>query len=480
MKWVVLNTLDLLKTIAKQLRWSKRDLRYFIIPTVMMIAFIWGMLTSALILSKMTLIEFIISMAPQEYMTGVNILAFGTDETSTTQRSDTIMILHMDHQKKRIGVLSIPRDTRVNIPGHGLTRVNHAYAYGGAKLLKQTVSEFLNIPIDYYIKIKLNNVETFIDKLGGVNINIEKELHYVDQAGDLYIDLKEGRHVLDGAKAIEFLRFRQDSEGDIGRIRRQQTFLDSLAKQLFSVKMLVKLPTLLTEMTETIETNLTAKQIVGLAKQFSEVFKLKNIEKATVPGAITMHKGMYFWRPDIPALDRLIQRVIFNFESTGGQVATVKTIDRSSSQDNRRRVTIKEVQRLSKQTDIANTEVDELDVILRVEVLNGYGKAGEASKLVNYLKKLDIKVPAFGNAGSFDYKRTQLVDWKGNVGYSVALAKALSIDPSQIIVYDRPEKTIDATIVLGEDWERIQKKIDFRRTDRIDRTSIGADRTASR
>jgi len=133
-------------------------------------------------------------------------------------------------------------------------------------------------------------------------------------------------------------------------------------------------------------------------------------------------------------------------------VAKIKTVDKEAGQDARRTMTLKEVNWFSQQADLEKPKQYLKQANLVVEILNGYGGAGEANRLAAHLKKFGISVKRTGNAASFQYKETLIVDWKGKLDASLALAQVLSIDPTKIIVYDKPEKTLGITIVLGQDW----------------------------
>ena len=169
--------------------------------------------------------------------------------------------------------------------------------------------------------------------------------------------------------------------------------------------------------------------------------------------------GVSYWKPDISELDKTIGTVLMGINQSDDQVITkVETADKEASQDSRRSVTLKEVTRVASQTDIAGkseapvqVKAKSLHAGLVVEVLNGSGTPGEANRLASRLKKLGIRVKRTGNAGSFKYDHTILVDWKGKVDDSVILADTLSIDPAKIIVYDKQHKSIDMTIVIGKD-----------------------------
>ena len=104
-------------------------------------------------------------------------------------------------------------------------------------------------------------------------------------------------------------------------------------------------------------------------------------------------------------------------------------------------------------------EKEESPKAINVEVLNGLGLPGSAKVAARYLKKKGLKVSKFGNAGTFSYDETLIVDWKGNVSASLLLSKLLKIDPSKIIVYDKPSKTIDVTVVLGKDWKQLSEQL---------------------
>ena len=429
------------------------------IPFYFLIFYLTWALILSTTLSRAYVLEFLIAIMPKTKLNGVNVLVMGIDGTKDVQRSDTIMVLHLDSDQNRIGVLSIPRDSRVSVPGIGLTKINHAYAYGGAPLLKKSVIEFLGIPIDYYIKINLDGVQNLVDDMGGIDVDIPKNMYYVDKAGDLYINLKKGQQHLEGNQAVQFLRFRHDGASDIGRIHRQQLFAKSFADRIVAAGKEVDLPRIITKLSYAIESDMSGKEMTGLAVQFRDALRANRIDTGTVPGNIAMIGGVSYWKPDISQLDKTIGTVLMGINQEEDEVVTkVETEDKDASQDTRRNVTLKEVSRVASQTDISEkgdapiqVKAKALHPGLVVEVLNGTGKPGEANRLANRLKKLGIKIKRTGNAGSFKYEHTILVDWKGKVDDSVILADTLAIDPSKIIVYDKPSKSIDMTIVIGRD-----------------------------
>jgi polyisoprenyl-teichoic acid--peptidoglycan teichoic acid transferase len=410
-------------------------------------------------LSHIAVLDIFLSMMPSERLKGVNILAIGVDDTEYVKRSDAIIIFHLDPGENRIGVLSVPRDTRVQAEGLGYTKINHTYAHGGVSLLQKTVSDFVGVPIDHFMKVNLQGISNIVDTLGGIEVDVEKELNYTDQAAGLYIQLDKGKQRLNGDQAMQYLRFRQDSEGDIGRIRRQQYFIQQVAKQMTRPSKILTIPSLISKIGNVIETDMSFPEMMGLVLQFKSAYLQGEIQKGTVPGGIVLINGASYWKADIGKMDEKVSEILLGFGRNDVIEAEtlVETVSEESSKDDRRRVTVKEVRRVAAQSDI-NPDVL-LGKLLNVEILNGYGKKGVAHVAASLLKARGLKISRINNAGTFNYKKTLIVDWKGDIENVIVLANLLQIDPDRIIVYDRPSKPLDATIVMGEDWDEIVTRL---------------------
>jgi LCP family protein required for cell wall assembly len=155
---------------------------------------------------------------------------YGTDERENDiGRGDIIMIVKYNPQTKNAVIASIPRDTRVEIEGYGLDKINHSYAFGGQELLDQTIENFLDVQLDFSVKADFETFASIIDDVGGVEVNAQKDF-YRDEDGKLFI--KQGEQVLDSRHALFYVRFRSDSDGDFGRIARQQEVVISLVNTL--------------------------------------------------------------------------------------------------------------------------------------------------------------------------------------------------------------------------------------------------------
>lgn len=160
-------------------------------------------------------------------------------------RSDTIMVARLDPYKNSVAILSIPRDTRVHIPGHGRQKVNAANALGGPELVMETLSDLLSIDIDHYVVLNLRGLEALVDELGGITVDVPKRMRYRDRSANLNIDLQPGRQTLKGSDAIGFVRFRHDQLGDIGRVQRQEIFMKAVLEKAIKPESWPKIPGLL-------------------------------------------------------------------------------------------------------------------------------------------------------------------------------------------------------------------------------------------
>ncbi|MGI6092413.1 MAG: LCP family protein [Veillonellaceae bacterium] len=233
----------------------------------------------------------------------VNILVMGVDQRSEdVGRSDTMFVVTVDTDTKSVALLSIPRDTRVRIPGNGWDKINHAYATGGHKLTQQAVEGLMGIPIDHYVIVNFNGFQKIVDAVGGVDINVEKRMYYEDPYdGDgLVINIKPGLQHMDGETAIKYVRYR-DGDGDIGRIQRQQQFMRALFDEVASPAVITKIPAIIREVSATIDTDLSTSEMLKLAQILNEAYK-QGLKTDMVPGKPAYINEVSYWLPDLMAL----------------------------------------------------------------------------------------------------------------------------------------------------------------------------------
>ncbi len=231
----------------------------------------------------------------------VNIMLLGVDKREgDAGRSDTLMVLTYNTDEHKASLLSLPRDTRVHIEGSGYDKINHAYAYGGHELSQKTVESFLNVPMNYYIIIDIHAFEKIIDTVGGIDIDVEKRMYYEDpwdDDGGLVIDLQPGMQHMDGKTAVQYVRYR-DGEGDIGRIQRQQKFMKAFLAQVISPSILPKLPEMVKNLSDAIQTNMPMSEMLGLIADLPTI-QQNGLVSEMVPGKPAYIKDISYWLPDI-------------------------------------------------------------------------------------------------------------------------------------------------------------------------------------
>ncbi|MEN3005704.1 LCP family protein [Dehalobacterium formicoaceticum] len=222
------------------------------------------------------------AVVPDEESKGKEIiLVVGSDSRNgEPARSDTIILVFLDKEQKSVGVLSIPRDTYVNIAGKNLkTKINHAHAYGGIEMTKDTVEEFLDIKIDRYVDMNFKGFVKLIDALGGIEMDVEKRMYKPSEN----INLKKGEQKLDGEQALAYVRFRDDGKGDLGRVERQLKFISVLSDRLTSLNTLWKIPQLVGIFQDNVETDLTLKEMLSLANTYKN-FDAAKLRTDMLPG----------------------------------------------------------------------------------------------------------------------------------------------------------------------------------------------------
>ncbi|WP_231038539.1 LCP family protein [Pectinatus haikarae] len=215
-------------------------------------------------------------------------------------RSDTLMVATIDPKKNQAALLSVPRDTRVKIKGYGWDKINAAYAYGGHDLTRQTVEQFLGVPMDHYIIINMEGFQKIIDAIGGVDIDVEKRMVYSDpwdDEGGLDINLHPGMQHMDGKTAVTYVRYR-DEEGDIGRIGRQQKFMKAVMDKVLSPSIIPRIPSIIAEVFDTVKTDMSIRQLLAFFGSLQEAHN-NGLKTDMVPGIPMYIDGISYWIPDI-------------------------------------------------------------------------------------------------------------------------------------------------------------------------------------
>ena len=252
-----------------------------------------------------------------------NILLLGVDSNGADSdlwvgtRTDTIILMNIDPRTKTVNAISIPRDSKVYLPeGMGTQKINAAHAIGGIKMTIKTIEDTLGVKIDRYIMFHDDGVRAIVKALDGVDIYVEKNMKYDDYAGKLHINISKGKHHLTEKDVVEYLRFRHDAMGDIGRTKRQQWFLRGLLADLKKPDTLVKIPKLVAVVHKYVKTDMTPYEMTQYASLATH-FDMDNIEIAMLPGAPNKHGYISYWILDPDKTQQVINRLIYREKFDG-------------------------------------------------------------------------------------------------------------------------------------------------------------------
>ncbi len=366
----------------------------------------------------------------------VNILVMGLDEardvegaqpTDLVGRTDTILLTRVDPEDKTVNVMSIPRDTRVDIPGYGMEKINQANFEGGAELAAQTVMHnFDNVEIDRYVRVSTAAFREIVDLVGGIEVNVPKAMKYEDKTQGLVIDLEPGLQTLNGDQAEQFARFRQDSYGDIGRVQRQQILLKALRQRLSHPRVLPKLPQIVRVLQTYIDTNLSAEEMLALAG-FGLNLDSQNLHMVMLPGRFSDPEeySASFWISD-EAAGRNLMRTYFDTEPTelvadGGQGNNYAEAP--------------------SETDLS---------ALRIAVQNATDDPYASTSMAEHLRDMGFYNVYVMSDWSNVSGETSVVAQRGDIDSARLLQKTIDIGK---VEYDSTgDIESDMTIRVGEDW----------------------------
>lgn len=360
----------------------------------------------------------------------VNLLLLGADKRpdETVYRTDTIIVLTLDPATKTAGMLSIPRDLWVPIPGYGESRVNQAfvlgevkkYPGGGPALAMRTVQEFLGVPIHGYVLVDFDGFRKLIDQIGGIDVQVEKPIddtqYPTDDYGYQEVHIPAGLVHMDGDLALKYARVRHGSS-DIDRGRRQQQVLMAARDKALRLNLLPKVPSLMATVMGAVQTDLQPGEILALAKLANQVAS-ENIHAAVIDYTMVVEtktpSGGDVLLPNREKIRALVDEMF------------------SSGNNNHKRVPGESAQ---------------------IEVLNGAGVPGLAAQLAALLKEQGFDVVAIENADRSDYAETRIIDYAGNPQTVALLAQLLNVAERNI----RKETTAqpgagNLRIIVGRDF----------------------------
>jgi polyisoprenyl-teichoic acid--peptidoglycan teichoic acid transferase len=218
-----------------------------------------------------------------------SVLMLGVDEREGDKgRSDTMIVLTVNPDKNSVKMLSIPRDTRTDIVGHGtVDKINHAYAFGGEEMSMATVENFLDIPIDYYVKVNMESFEDIVNAVDGITVN-----NTFSFSQDGY-QFNKGEINLNGEEALSYVRMRkQDPKGDFGRQQRQRQVIQGVINKGASVNSITRFDDIFGALGKNIRTNMTFDEMVEIQKNYKDA--RHNIDQLQITGQGQKINSVYY------------------------------------------------------------------------------------------------------------------------------------------------------------------------------------------
>jgi LCP family protein required for cell wall assembly len=221
-----------------------------------------------------------------------NYLFLGTDERGDSGefkgRTDTIMIYHVNSWGKKDVLISVPRDTRVELEGKGINKINAAYVYGGEEMLKNEIFELTGISIDKTMLINFEGFIKVVDTLGGVEITVDEPMHDPMSSSDF----DPGTYIMSGEEALAFSRCRKTSGGDFDRVDRQKYLISELMRQKLNASIILKAPQLISIFNQEAKSDFSLFDYINLGTIL--IFSDKDIERITLPGKTATIDGISY------------------------------------------------------------------------------------------------------------------------------------------------------------------------------------------
>ncbi|WP_430790929.1 LCP family protein [Virgibacillus flavescens] len=239
----------------------------------------------------------------------INVLLLGVDQRENdVGRSDTMILMSLNPATNKTIMVSIPRDTYVNIPGRGMDKINHAYAFGGVELSVQTVENTFDVPVHFYVKVNMEGFKQGIDALGGVTITNDNAF---SQGGE---NFPTGQIQLSGEEALKYIRMRkEDPRGDLGRNERQRKVIKAAMDKGASFSNITKVTDILDILGDNVTTNLNMKKMQTLFTDYRDT--RKNMETIEISGHGEMINSIYYYAVPDNEINRITQTIKEHMEA---------------------------------------------------------------------------------------------------------------------------------------------------------------------
>jgi LCP family protein required for cell wall assembly len=378
----------------------------------------------------------------------VNILLLGVDKREGEHgpwRTDTMILGTVDPQSKTAGMLSIPRDLWVPIPGSGESRINSAnfigdrdkYPGGGPALAMKTVEYNLGVPVHYYVLVDFDGFEKIIDTIGGIDVNVERTLHderYPDPSPDdpnrvRTIHFEAGLQHMDGKAALEYARSRL-STSDFDRSHRQMQIILAVREKALRLNLIPRVPELMVTLADIVQTDLQPGNIITLARLGGEI-EQENLKSAVIDHTMTVeHVTPSGAQVLLPIREKI--RPVVEELFTSPTPPTSPTAQPEI-------VTVEEINRLAQEG-------------AKIVVQNGTPTANLAAQTAAFLKEQGYHVVEFSDADRFDYPQSIIIDYTGKEYTIQSLAVLFNVTPENIRRSLNLKSEVDIRLIVGQDF----------------------------
>jgi LCP family protein required for cell wall assembly len=345
-------------------------------------------------------------------------------------RSDTLIVARIDPKNRKVQLISIPRDTRVMIPGRHLDKINAAASWGGPALAIKTVKEFTGLPISHYLAVDFQGFAKVVDAIGGVSFDVKERIHDPDAPpwSRKNAVVEKGYQKLDGFHALVLVRSRhQYADGDFSRMRNQQAFIKALAQQALSFKNVFSAPAIIQAVSDNLDTDMSTSDLVTLVQQFKGL-KDGDIDAATMPGGNSFIDGLSYVVANESKFDAMLARMSKGLPldpkastTATGTAGTVTGAGQMKPKD------------------------------VTVTVRNGAGVSGLAKVGADLFVKAGFVVSETGNMNQFVYSKSLVVFPKGREAEAALVRETLGygdvVPAAGMYTFNS-----DILVVIGKDW----------------------------
>ncbi len=401
----------------------------------------------------------------------VNILLLGIDRRPDEfySRTDTMILVTVDPNTKTAGMLSIPRDLWVSVPGYGEDRINKAYFFGdrnnypggGPALAMKTVQYNLGVPVHFYAQIDFRGFEEIIDTLGGIDIYVPETIDDPTFPDNNYgydpFYIEEGQHTLNGHDAMRYARTRATAGADFSRARRQQQVLLAIRDKALQIGIIPKIPDLWTNMSGTVETDLQLVDILELA-QLADEIDTANIKNTIIDSRMTIDytvpdtgaRVLLPLREKIRAVidDMFTQTEPVEESPTPEQVQAAQAAEEAAQAEVRAQEIEQEAQRLEEIKAFLTQEN------ARLVVQNGTNISNLASQTALYLKNQGFNIVQFSPADASSYPHSVIVVYNEDKNYTLQVLKAIfGVTDENIRRSPNLKSDVDFRVIIGSDFE---------------------------